>query len=143
MSTSYQWFMTAHVIGWVMWIGGLVGLATLLVWHRKLDGSTVKDMVKVEKAIAMEMDIGALIAIGFGVVMILESKNMGDAWVMKKAWMHVKLTLVLALFGAHAFIRIKIGKAGRGDMTGISPVARVAVILIFLGVVTMVVARPI
>lgn len=143
MDSSYMWIKAIHVIGFVMWVGSLVGLATLLAAHRRLAESTVDSLVSLERKIAMEMDIGALIAIACGVAMILEGRNMGSAWVMKQPWMHVKLTMVIGLLVAHVLVRIKVGKARRGDRSGTSPVLTGAVILLFVGIAIMAVARPI
>lgn len=143
MSSSYLWILAIHVIGFVMWVGALVGLSTLLSAHRRLAESTVDELVGLERKIALEMDIGALIAITCGVAMILKGKNMGDAWVMKQGWMHVKLTMVIALLASHVIVRVKVAKARRGDRSGLSPIVPVVVGALFVGIVIMGVARPI
>jgi uncharacterized membrane protein len=88
------------------------------------------------------MDIGAALALIFGIVMILETRNMGEMWVMKKGFFHVKLMLVLFLLALHGFIRVQVGKARRGDTSGISGVFRGVAVALFIGIVVMVVARP-
>lgn len=143
MSSSYSWILAIHVVGLVMWIGGLIGLATLLAAHRRLAESTVAELVGLERKVAIEMDVGALLAIACGVALILQGRNMGGAWVMKQGWMHVKLTLVLGLLATHVLVRVKVAKAKRGDRAGVSPAVRGVAILLFVGVVVMAVARPI
>lgn len=143
MSSTYDWIKAIHVIGFVMWMGGLIGLSSVLAAHRRLAESTVAELVSLERKVAMEMDIGALLAIAAGVLMIIKGRPMGDAWVLKQGWMHIKLTLVLGLLVTHVLVRIKVGKAKRGDRSGLSPVVNAIAILLFIGVVIMGVARPI
>lgn len=143
MSESYLWIKAAHVIGFVVWVGGLVGLSVLVSSHRRINDASVADLVDLERGIALLVDIGALVAVVCGVALILKGRNMGDAWVMKQGWMHVKLTGVLGIIGLHGYIRVQVGKAKRGDRSGMSPVVVGVLLALFVGVVIMGVARPI
>ena len=101
------WLKAFHVIGVVSWLAALLYLPRLFVYHSQIQGaqgqgSPIDDDVGnarfkiMERRLFMIMNIGALIAIGFGVAMLASAPGY-----LLMRWLHVKLALVLVLVGYH------------------------------------------
>jgi len=101
------WLKAFHVIGVVSWLAALLYLPRLFVYHSQIQvaqsqGSPIDDDVGnarfkiMERKLFMIMNIGALIAIGFGVAMLASAPGY-----LRMRWLHVKLALVLVLVGYH------------------------------------------
>ena len=91
------WLKAFHIIFVVTWFAGLFYLPRLFVYH-----VAATDTVSLERFRVMErrlfgiMTIGGLLAALFGISMIV----MAPAY-LRLGWLHIKLTLVLALIGYH------------------------------------------
>jgi len=101
------WLKAFHIIGVVSWMAALLYLPRLFVYHAQIQGaqsqgSPIDDDVGnarfkiMERRLFMIMNIGALIAIGFGVAMLASAPGY-----LLMRWLHVKLALVLVLVGYH------------------------------------------
>jgi protoporphyrinogen IX oxidase len=91
------WLKAFHIIFVVTWFAGLFYLPRLFVYH-----AVTTDAVSLERFVIMErrlfsiMTLGASLAVGFGVAMIVAAPGY-----LHLGWLHVKLTLVAALIGYH------------------------------------------
>lgn len=140
---SYLWIKAIHVFGFILWTGSLLALANMLRGNAEASEAGFADLVRIERRAAMVMDMGAMLAIASGLAMILQTRNAGDAWVMKHGWMHIKLTLVVAVLAGHGYVRVKVGKARRGDRGGIGAAVPMILGLLVLAIAIVAVARPI
>ena len=96
------WLKAFHVVGVVSWFAALLYLPRLFVYHSQIQGAIIDDAVGnarfkiMERKLFFLMTFAALLAIGFGVAMLLAAP---DYLLMR--WLHVKLALVLVLVGYH------------------------------------------
>jgi putative membrane protein len=93
------WLKAFHVIFMVTWFAGLFYLPRLFIYHVE-----ASDQISLDRFVIMErrlfgiMTIGAVLTAIFGIAQIV--------WVpafLKLPWMHIKLTLVVALAGYHVW----------------------------------------
>ena len=95
------WLKAFHVVFVVTWFAGIFYLPRLFVYH-----AVATDAVSLERFVVMErrlfgiMTLGAVLAILFGVAMIVATPGY-----LRFGWLHVKLTLVAALIGYHVWCR--------------------------------------
>jgi putative membrane protein len=93
------WLKAAHVFGVIAWFAGLFYLPRLFVYH-----AGASDKISHERFIVMErrlyvmMSIGAALAVGFGICMILAA----PAYLAQR-WLEVKLLLVALLIAYHLY----------------------------------------
>ncbi len=96
------WLKAFHVVGVVSWFAAILYLPRLFVYHAQIQGGTIDDAVGNARFKVMErklfylMTVAAVIAIGFGVAMVLVST---DYLLMR--WLHVKLALVFLVIAYH------------------------------------------
>jgi putative membrane protein len=96
------WLKAFHVVGVVSWFAALLYLPRLFVYHAQIQGSTIDDTVGnarfkiMERKLFFLMTFAALLAIGFGVAMLLAAT---DYLLMR--WLHVKLALVFLVIAYH------------------------------------------
>jgi protoporphyrinogen IX oxidase len=106
------WLKAFHIVFVVTWFAGLFYLPRLFVYH-----ATATDAVGLERFRVMErrlfaiMTLGAVLAVLFGVLMIIASPEY-----LRFGWLHAKLVLVAALIGYHYWCRILMNalRTGRG-----------------------------
>ena len=95
------WLKAFHVIFVVTWFAGLFYLPRLFVYHvATTDAPSLERFVIMERRLFGIMTLGATLAVVFGVSMIV-----GAPGYLKFGWLHVKLTLVLALIAYHLWCR--------------------------------------
>jgi putative membrane protein len=93
------WLKAFHVVGDVMWFAGLFYLPRLFVYHTDATDSISIERFKVmERRLYVMMNIGAGIAIVFGLAMLV-----GAPGYLKMGWLHAKLTLVALLIAYHGY----------------------------------------
>jgi uncharacterized membrane protein len=114
----YNWLRVAHIFGFVAWIGGMLACLSLLHVHTLVEGAARDALTKVEKSVAMLMDLGATMAIAAGLTMALDYMPNGfNTAFSTGGWLHVKLTIVvLGLLSAHGMVRARIKQFSRGQI---------------------------
>ncbi|MFK8016984.1 MAG: CopD family protein [Gammaproteobacteria bacterium] len=91
------WLKAFHIVFMVTWFAGLFYLPRLFIYHTEAtDALSLERFVIMERRLFGIMTLGALLTAIFGVAQLI----LVPAY-LKLAWMHIKLTLVLALFGYH------------------------------------------
>src|SRR5690606_6102210 len=99
--TSFEWMRALHIFGVLMWMGTMIGLTTILAAHASADLGSRPAFHKLERSTAIAMDVGATLAVVFGLIMLFKVPGLLSA-----AYMHAKLTLVvLALLTSHGYLR--------------------------------------
>lgn len=97
-----MWLKAFHIIGVVSWFAGLLYLPRLFVYHAQIQRGVIDDPAGnarfkiMERKLFMIMTIGAALAAGFGVAMLIAAESY-----LLMRWMHVKLALVMVLIGYH------------------------------------------
>ncbi|HEX5765794.1 MAG TPA: CopD family protein [Woeseiaceae bacterium] len=97
-----MWLKAFHIIGVVSWFAGLLYLPRLYVYHAQIQRGVIDDPAGnarfkvMERKLFLIMTIGAILAAGFGVAMLIVAV---DYLLMR--WLQVKLALVLVLIGYH------------------------------------------
>jgi putative membrane protein len=93
------WLKAFHVVFVVTWFAGLFYLPRLFIYH-----AAATDRVGIERFVVMEkrlfaiMSIGAVLAVTFGMAMILAAPGY---W--SEQWLQVKLLCVALLIGYHVW----------------------------------------
>ena len=136
MNETYDnWIRVVHIIGFLMWTGGLISTLSLLIGVQSIAGDAHGGLSKIARKTALLMDIGALLTLVGG--LYLAFGRAGDNAFKQGGWLHAKSTLVVGLIAIQVFTRIKVRKFRNGN---IKPIPRfvipltlvlIAVIVIF------------
>lgn len=95
----YLWIQALHIIAVICWMAVLLYLPRLFIYHCDAPvGSDQSETFKVmEKRLIRYIGGPSMIAVWlFGVLMLIANPDL-----MSQGWMHVKLTCVIAMTGAH------------------------------------------
>ena len=91
------WLKAFHVVFVVTWFAGLLYLPRLYVYHAvTTDAPGLARFVVMERRLFFLMSLGALLAVLFGLAMILASPAY-----LTQGWLRLKLLLVALLVGYH------------------------------------------
>jgi len=120
----YQWLVTGHLIGVILWMGCLFSVYWLLRLHAQAPTDVLDKLTLMERSLALTMDLAATLAMGTGVALALGRSATHPTTNLFAApgagWFHIKLTLVVVgVLSVHGLVRGKVAKFGRGQ---ISPV---------------------
>jgi putative membrane protein len=99
------WLIGFHLIGVVLWMGGLLAFSRILGYHSKELPSARPRFTFVEGRLNWLVAVpGAVLTILFGLWIAIDH---GMAWFRVASWMHWKLTLVLGVVVIHTILTIK------------------------------------
>jgi protoporphyrinogen IX oxidase len=99
------WLIGFHLIGVVLWMGGLLSFSRILGYHAKELPSARPRFTFVEGRLNWLVAVpGAVLTTAFGVWLAWEH---GMAWFRVATWMHWKLALVLAVVVIHVALTAK------------------------------------
>jgi protoporphyrinogen IX oxidase len=99
------WLKALHVVFVITWFAGLLYLPRLFVYHAAAtDDVGIGRFVTMERRLFAIMSIGAVLAVTFGIAMVLAAPAYLGA-----AWLHVKLLFVALLVGYHIWCYRLIG----------------------------------
>jgi putative membrane protein len=91
------WLKALHVVFVVTWFAGLFYLPRLFVYHvAATDAPGVARFIVMERRLFFLMSLGALLAVSFGIVMIVAAPAY-----LAFGWMRAKLLLVALLVAYH------------------------------------------
>ena len=131
-----------HVIGIVMWVGGLLAATRAIGSQFKettSDGQAA--LVRVgQKLLRGFAHPGAGVAVLSGVAMLII-----EPAYLQQAWLHVKLALVIALIAVDLWFTfsVRAHQAGRGALSARQVrLTHGLTWLLFLGIVVMVITKP-
>ncbi len=130
-------FLSLHVFGAFIWIGGLFALAAFLeAFGAETDPAPRARLTRFLRQAAIVPDVGATIAIVFGLHTLFKYKF------YQMPYMHIKLALVVVVLGLHGYLKVKARKARKGEAFTAPPVAIKALLsLVALGIITFVVSK--
>ena len=93
------WLKAFHIVFVVTWFAGIFYLPRLFMYHAAaIDAPSIERFQTMEKRLFAIMTIGATLTLLFGVSMVSVAPSLLDF-----GWLRVKLLLVLALIGYHAW----------------------------------------
>jgi len=93
------WLKALHVVFVVTWFSGLFYLPRLFVYHvATTDAPGLARFIVMERRLFFIMSLGALLAMLFGIAMIVAAPGY-----LALGWLRAKLLLVAALVGYHAW----------------------------------------
>lgn len=98
--------LSLHVIGLVMWLGGLLILSRLTFLTVKNDSSS-PSLTHIKKLSNAWIILGATLTVGTGITQMLLG---GVARYMAQGWFHGKLTLVLVLIVVSVLFNLDLKK---------------------------------
>jgi putative membrane protein len=99
------WLLGFHLIGVVLWMGGLLSFSRILGYHTKEDPSVRPRYTFLEGRLNYLVAVpGALLTIAFGLWLAVQH---GMQWFRVAVWLHWKLTLVLAVLVIHVVLSVK------------------------------------
>jgi len=125
----YEWFAALHVVGAVLWVGGLTAVLALLQVHPRVETGSRALLSQVERRLAIVMDLGATLTIAVGLYAAIDTRQFSNG-----GWLHIKLTaVVLCILSVHGFARIKIKRYRTGDARPVPPTVW---LLLAAGVIT-------
>lgn len=139
------WFKTLHVIAVVSWFAGIFYLPRLFVYHATVPESDVEGRERfclMERKLYRFVTMFMVLTVVFGTAMIVEY---GMEFFRLSTWLHVKITLVLALLGFHFWMGAH-GRALRGGKPPYSHkryrVLNELPVLVLFAVVWLVILKP-
>jgi len=93
------WLKALHVVFVVTWFAGLFYLPRLFVYHAATaDAPGLERFIVMERRLFFIMSVGALLAVIFGLAMVVAAPAY-----LAAGWLRAKLLLVAALVGYHAW----------------------------------------
>src|SRR5258706_15988343 len=100
--TIRSWLLAFHLLGVVLWMGGLLTLSRVLGYHAREAPSVRPRYTWLEGRLNQLVSIpGAAITIGFGAWL---AAIYGGAWFRVAGWLHYKLALGAGGGGVHPFL---------------------------------------
>ena len=110
------WLKALHVVFVVTWFAGLFYLPRLFVYHAATrDAPGLARFIVMERRLYFIMSLGALLAVLFGMAMIVAAPAY-----LSMGWLRVKLLLVAALVGYHGWcyrlmLALRAGESGHSQ----------------------------
>ena len=141
----HAWLLVGHLLGVVLWIGGLTAVFWILRMHTQMPATVNDKFVLMERSLALAMDIAAALAIGCGIALALHRPGDGTLFSQKGAgWFHIKLTIVvLGILSMHGMIRARVGKFSRGETPTVPNWIWSVILISIVAILVMVFRGPI
>jgi len=141
----YQWLLTGHLIGVILWLGCLFAVYWLLRLHAQAPKDVLEKLTLMERSLGLTMDVAATLAIGAGLVMAFSKAGTHPTSTLFTApgsgWFHIKLTVVvLGILPVHGMVRGKIAKFSRGQISSV-PQWMWSLLLVAIAVIVLMVVR--
>jgi protoporphyrinogen IX oxidase len=135
------WLKAFLVVFVVTWFAGLFYLPRLFIYHAMAsDQASLDRFVVMERRLYGIMSIGAALAIGFGVAMLITVPTY-----LTLGWLRTKLVLVVLLIGYHHYCRVLMRALAAGRNTKSQKWLRMfneAPALLLIAIVILAVVKP-
>ncbi|MCW8091717.1 CopD family protein [Alteromonas sp. ASW11-130] len=137
------WIKALHIFFVLTWMAGLFYLPRIFVYHAQSDNPSVHEQFKImERRLWWFVTPFAGLALVFGVWLIA---FYGVDWLRASLWLHIKLTLLIAVYGYHFYL-YKLVKSFAQNQNKHSPrfyrFLNEAPVIIILGIVFLAVVKP-
>lgn len=127
----------------VAWFAGIFYLPRLFVYHASTDNAETSDTFKImERKLWWFVTPFAFLTLAFGLALI---HNYGIDWFRQASWLHVKLSLVIAIYGYHFYLYKLVRNFAQDKNTHSSRFYRFlneAPVLVLLAVILLAVVKP-
>ena len=137
------WLKASHIFFMVAWLAGIFYLPRLFVYHAEAKEQNIRDQFKImERRLWFFVTPFAILTLIFGVSLIYVY---GMAWFRASAWLHVKLTLLLAIYAYHFYLFKLVNQFARDENTRSPKFYRFlneAPVLLLLAIVILAVVKP-
>jgi len=137
------WLKALHIFFMIAWMAGIFYLPRLMVYHSQTQEPAVKEQFKImERRLWWFVTPFALLTLIFGLALIYQY---GRAWFATSMWIHIKLTLVIALYVYHFYLYKLVKDFAKGQNHHSSRFYRFlneAPVLLLLAVVFLAVVKP-
>lgn len=101
-SLNYEWLRALHIIAVIAWMAGMLYLPRLFVYHVDAKkGSVQSETFKVMERRLLKFIINPAMIVSLILGLLMLYANPG---IMEGGWMHVKLTAIFLMFGAHGVL---------------------------------------
>ena len=138
----YPWVRITHIVGVVLWVGGLVGVLALLRAHSQVDGVARETLSRIERGIAGLMELGATLAIVAGLYLAFRSPKFPNTAFAAGGWFHIKLTVVvIGILGLHGLARAKMKKFRNGKITPV-PEWAIPALVVAVAIIVVMASHP-
>ena len=141
---SILWLKALHIFFMVAWMAGIFYLPRLFVYHASATSQEVKDQfIIMERRLWFFVTPFAFLTLFFGVWLIAVY---GMEWFRVSTWLHIKMTLLLAVYGYHFYLFTLWKQFSRNENRHSSKFYRIlneAPVLILLAIVILAVVKPI
>ena len=135
-----QWITAVHVVGFLLWTGGLMSCMQFLRVHHAAGVDSREALQGTERRVALSMDIGATLAIAAGLILAL---GRTPSAFKEGGWLHLKLTLVvIGLLVLHGYVRVKIKKFRNGDVVALPGFLYPLTVAVIVAIVGVAVVKP-
>ena len=106
LSMTYRgWLLAFHLLGAILWMGGLLTVSRVLGYHSKEDPSVRPRFVWLEGRLNYLVALpGAGLTLLCGIAL---AYVYGAAWFRVALWLHIKLTLVVVVALVHLGLTLK------------------------------------
>jgi putative membrane protein len=127
------WTLVGHVLGFVLWIAGLLATTLILAQHcQETSAETRRSLARLGRICMRGLaDPGALLALSGGVILITTNQS----YYLHARWLHIKLVFVAVLIVLHGLVAIR-NKSMISGSTNFPPthakILFVAILLVFL-----------
>lgn len=96
------WLKALHIFFMLAWMAGIFYLPRLYVYHAEAKEQNVRDYLKVmERRLWWFVTPFALLTLVFGVLLIY---TYGRDWFRASSWLHIKLALLVIIYGYHIYL---------------------------------------
>ncbi len=137
------WIKALHIFFVLAWMAGLFYLPRIFVYHAESDNPAVHAQFQVmERRLWWFVTPFAVLALIFGGWLIA---LYGTGWLQASVWMHIKLMLLVAVYGYHFYLYKLMKAFARNENTHSARFYRIlneAPVLIILAIVFLAVVKP-
>src|SRR5688500_4204910 len=98
------WYLIFHILGFILWMGGLLDMTRILGYHVKEENSVQQRLSWMERRMFFFVATpGMFITLAMG-VMLFFSQGGFQGYLLTSAWFHIKICMVLLLIGVHFLV---------------------------------------
>jgi putative membrane protein len=138
----YLWLKAFHLVAAIGWIGGMLGVLYLFVWHARAEAASPQAaMLRGLERRVVQLVVNPAMVITWGIGLWLAWQG---NW-FSSGWLQAKLGLVVALSGLHGWVVRTVRRfsaGGQGRRVRLYVVVHVASVLLAVAVIVLAVVKP-